>query len=142
MLGTSIQRAIQSKYKQLYVIHIERDRGLRWETEEPTPVIISDDFLYALGALRGYLTNMGNKLTGDYKVIEHLQEFFQLTHSIIVDYKEPVDYEVPDEPYQAHIKLDQENKEFEMTFEYLSNHLYISLDNVNTKSIYMLMDNL
>lgn len=140
MFGTSIQQTLQSKYSHLYVVHIERDRALNWSTEEPTPVIMSDDFHFTLGILKGYLIKLGDNLKGDVKCIENLQDFLQITHNVIEDSEEVTNHQVLHKQYEANIKLDTENSEFEMVFEYLSSHLYINIDRVDTASIYMLMD--
>lgn len=142
MTGVNIQKEVRSKYAELFFLRIERDKGLRWETEEPTPVIISDDFFYALGTTNGYLTNVAKHLKGDFTLVEHLQDFIQIVVASIGDYEESIDYEVPSSYYQGYIKINDEAKEFEMTFEYLTNHFYISLEKVDTANIYMLMENL
>ena len=138
----NMQNAIRTKYPCLYNLHVERDGSSRWGTEEPTPIILSDDYFYALGAVKAYLTNVAKTLSGDLGVVEHLEDFITTTVVAIGEYEEALHWEIPFKRYDGRVVINENAQEFEATFEYQSNHFYIKLDKVDTQNVHVFMKNL
>ena len=138
----NMQNLLRAKYAHIFKLHVERDRGLRWGATEPTPLLLSEDFFFGLGLVKAYLINTSKTLTGDAKVIEHLEDFLYNVVSAINDYSGVLDWEIPNTMYQGTIKINAKTEEFEATFEYQSNHFYINLNKVDTQNIHLFMGNL
>lgn len=139
MKNAEIQKLLKDK-QNLYFARIERDESEQWETGVSTPVILTDDFHLAVGLVKGYIGDLVENISGD-SSIYYLEDFLKTAGIFIGKGEYKLSFIEPFKPYRGVVRLDPEKEELVIIFEQNAKRLYIVVEKIDFKNVYLLFNN-